>query len=102
MADEPTKQLEAEAGTSPPPKKTARRRKRKTSPAQKPESAAAAAGFGGLGLSDTALDALAKADYLEPTPVQAGLIPKAWWEWIWASPTLQPSQRATRSRDPSR
>ena len=77
MADEPTKQLDTETGTSPPPKKSARRRRRKKSEAEKPESAAAATGFLGLGLSETTLDALAKADYLEPTPVQAGLIPKA-------------------------
>jgi len=34
-------------------------------------------GFGGLGLSDAMLESLAKAEYLEPTPIQAGLIPRA-------------------------
>jgi ATP-dependent RNA helicase DeaD len=33
--------------------------------------------FGGLPLSDVMLAALTKAGYLEPTPVQAGLIPRA-------------------------
>jgi ATP-dependent RNA helicase DeaD len=36
-----------------------------------------AAGFAALGLSAVMMDALAAADYLEPTPVQAGLIPRA-------------------------
>src|SRR5262249_8887158 len=34
-------------------------------------------GFGGLSLSQTMLAALEKAGYLEPTPIQAGLIPPA-------------------------
>jgi len=34
-------------------------------------------GFAALGLSEVMLDALANARYLEPTPVQAGLIPRA-------------------------
>jgi len=34
-------------------------------------------GFAAMGLSDEMLDALTAADYLEPTPVQAGLIPRA-------------------------
>jgi len=37
----------------------------------------AATGFAGLGLSETMRAALAAAEYLEPTPVQAGLIPRA-------------------------
>jgi len=37
----------------------------------------AASGFSALGLSDVMLDALAAADYLEPTPIQEGLIPRA-------------------------
>ncbi len=36
-----------------------------------------AVGFGEMGLSETMLQALNDADYLEPTPVQAGLIPLA-------------------------
>jgi len=35
------------------------------------------AGFGAMGLSQTMLDALAAADYLEPTAIQNGLIPLA-------------------------
>ncbi|HEY3394274.1 MAG TPA: DEAD/DEAH box helicase [Lacipirellulaceae bacterium] len=42
-----------------------------------PDSSAPSGGFGDLGLSDTMLAALARAAYLEPTPVQAGIIPKA-------------------------
>ncbi len=34
-------------------------------------------GFGEMGLSQTMLQSLLEADYLEPTPVQAGLIPRA-------------------------
>ena len=34
-------------------------------------------GFQNLGLSEPMLAALAKAEYLEPTPIQAGLIPRA-------------------------
>ncbi len=37
----------------------------------------AAGAFAAMGLSDDLLEALFKADYLEPTPVQAGLIPRA-------------------------
>jgi ATP-dependent RNA helicase DeaD len=40
-------------------------------------SSVSVAGFGGLGLSDTMLAALERAAYLEPTPVQAGIIPRA-------------------------
>ncbi len=36
-----------------------------------------ATGFGALDLSETMLAALAAADYLEPTPIQSGLIPRA-------------------------
>lgn len=36
-----------------------------------------ASGFEAMGLSHTMLTALAQAGYLEPTPIQAGLIPKA-------------------------
>jgi ATP-dependent RNA helicase DeaD len=36
-----------------------------------------ASGFQGLGLSEVMLSALTQAAYLEPTPVQAGLIPRA-------------------------
>jgi ATP-dependent RNA helicase DeaD len=38
---------------------------------------APAAGFGAMGLSQTMLEALRAADYLEPTPIQGGLIPLA-------------------------
>ena len=38
---------------------------------------AAASAFGNLGLSDSMLAALERAAYLEPTPVQAGIIPRA-------------------------
>jgi ATP-dependent RNA helicase DeaD len=37
----------------------------------------AASGFANMGLSETMLASLAEAEYLEPTPVQAGLIPRA-------------------------
>src|SRR5688572_11998324 len=40
-------------------------------------SSATAGGFRDLGLSDTLLAALDKAAYTDPTPVQAGLIPRA-------------------------
>jgi len=36
-----------------------------------------ASGFAALGLSDTMLAAIAQANYIEPTPIQAGLIPRA-------------------------
>lgn len=46
--------------------------------APRPTRARPAAGaFAAMGLSDDLLEALFKADYLEPTPVQAGLIPRA-------------------------
>jgi len=62
--------------TSPGPgKKSTRKRNRRDKAAQKPR--AAATGFGDLGLSQTTLDALRKAEYLEPTPIQSGLIPRA-------------------------
>ncbi|HZZ72613.1 MAG TPA: DEAD/DEAH box helicase [Pirellulales bacterium] len=35
------------------------------------------AGFAPLGLSEVMLASIAKAEYLEPTPIQAGLIPRA-------------------------
>ncbi len=41
------------------------------------ESNAVSAGFAELGLSDVMLAALERAAYTEPTPVQAGLIPRA-------------------------
>jgi ATP-dependent RNA helicase DeaD len=41
------------------------------------DSSLTAAGFGKLGLSDIMLTALQRAGYTEPTPVQAGLIPRA-------------------------
>ena len=44
-------------------------------PADTPETSPGR--FGGLPLSEVALAALAAADYLDPTPVQAGLIPRA-------------------------
>ena len=60
-------------------KRPARKRRRQSSdnnsaaaPRQKP-----AGRFGDLDLSETMLQALADAEYLEPTPVQAGFIPPA-------------------------
>jgi ATP-dependent RNA helicase DeaD len=47
-----------------------------TAPSPDPSSKIGAQ-FGDLGLSPTMLAALAKAEYLSPTPVQAGLIPRA-------------------------
>ncbi|MGA2067567.1 MAG: DEAD/DEAH box helicase [Thermoguttaceae bacterium] len=44
---------------------------------QPKEPLAAGGGFAALGLSDTMHVALQAAEYLEPTPVQAGLIPRA-------------------------
>jgi ATP-dependent RNA helicase DeaD len=41
------------------------------------ESSASAPGFGDLGLSEIMLAALGRAAYAEPTPVQAGIIPRA-------------------------
>ncbi len=43
----------------------------------RPNKGRPAGAFAAMGLSDELLDALFKADYLEPTPVQAGLIPRA-------------------------
>jgi ATP-dependent RNA helicase DeaD len=49
-----------------------------TSSADSKKSAAASSGgFGDLGLSDTMLAALERAAYTDPTPVQAGIIPRA-------------------------
>jgi ATP-dependent RNA helicase DeaD len=42
-----------------------------------PHSSASTVGFRDLGLSDTMLAALDKAAYTDPTPVQAGIIPRA-------------------------
>jgi ATP-dependent RNA helicase DeaD len=42
-----------------------------------PQPSSVAAQFGDLGLSSTMMAALAKAEYQWPTPVQAGLIPRA-------------------------
>jgi ATP-dependent RNA helicase DeaD len=42
-----------------------------------PPSVESTAGFRGLSLSETMHEALDRAGYLEPTPVQAGLIPRA-------------------------
>jgi ATP-dependent RNA helicase DeaD len=44
---------------------------------KKADAASPAAGFGVLGLSDVMLAALKRAAYAEPTPVQAGIIPRA-------------------------
>jgi ATP-dependent RNA helicase DeaD len=44
---------------------------------KKSDAAPTAAGFGDLGLSDVMLAALNRAAYAEPTPVQAGIIPRA-------------------------
>ena len=41
------------------------------------EPSAQSVGFGELGLSDIMLESLSKAAYLDPTPVQAGIIPRA-------------------------
>ena len=47
-------------------------------PKSKPESRPeAAAGFGGMGLSEAMLKVLEDVEYLEPTPIQSGLIPRA-------------------------
>lgn len=50
-----------------------------TAPAEppRPSKGRPASAFAAMGLSDDLLEALFKADYLEPTPVQAGLIPRA-------------------------
>ena len=54
----------------------AKRHGRPSSGPQEPP-AAQPGRFGGLALSETTLAALEEAEYLEPTPVQAGLIPRA-------------------------
>ncbi len=68
-----------------PPEKPAQQSPKKPAPEKpapeprevdKPEPAAAT-GFADLGLSDAMLKTLASIDYLEPTPIQAGLIPRA-------------------------
>ena len=56
-------------------KKSADKGSKRRRATQKPQTAAT--GFGNLGLSPTTLDALREAAYLEPTPVQSGLIPRA-------------------------
>ena len=60
-----------EAAVEPPPRRAAHK-------AAKPPAAAAASGFAQMGLSEVMLEALDAAGYIEPTPVQAGLIPRAW------------------------
>lgn len=105
VADQPTRQTPAgqpgEALPESAPAKKKRRRKRRTGaesaervaePVAEPETAAswdtgvegevlnleaASSGFAKLGLSPVMLHALAAARYLDPTPVQAGLIPRA-------------------------
>jgi ATP-dependent RNA helicase DeaD len=86
----------AEAAAQAGPAKKRRRRRRPRSkpaeataaepPAEEPQLVAerkpvasrpATGGFAKLGLSEVMLDALTAADYLEPTPVQAGFIPRA-------------------------
>ena len=64
-----------------------RRRRKKTTAVEAPSPAAeskknatrvdAQHGFAPLGLSPAMLAALRRADYLDPTPIQAGLIPRA-------------------------
>ncbi len=66
------KKAPAAKGKSPaakgtPPAKSSRPKKKVAKPS----------GFSGLGLSKLALEALQDAEYLDPTPVQAGLIPPA-------------------------
>jgi ATP-dependent RNA helicase DeaD len=55
----------------PQPKKRTRNAKETAAPAKKPS------GFAAMGLSSTMLRSLAEAGYLDPTPIQAGLIPQA-------------------------
>jgi len=55
---------------------TPRSAKRPPPEAKRESEAPSLGGFGNMGLSQVMLDALAAAEYLEPTPVQAGLIPR--------------------------
>ena len=65
-----------EAAPEPAPKPAGRVEiKRVKQPPKEPD--AARAGFDLMGLSDFMLDALREAEYLDPTPVQAGFIPRA-------------------------
>jgi ATP-dependent RNA helicase DeaD len=77
-----------EAGGAEPAARRRRRRPRKRvaeAPAEEPQPIAAPAAasdappppFGDLPLSPVMLQALAAAGYVEPTPIQAGLVPKA-------------------------
>ncbi len=44
---------------------------------EQPDAESSSDGFGNMGLSEVMLESLAKAEYLEPTDIQAGLIPRA-------------------------
>jgi ATP-dependent RNA helicase DeaD len=54
-----------------------KRPRRSKKPAQTPTEPPESGNFEGMGLSDVMLASLGEAGYLEPTPVQAGLIPRA-------------------------
>ena len=58
------------------PKPASRPEPKRVKPALK-DPAAAPSGFAALGLSEVMLDALVEAEYMDPTPVQAGFIPRA-------------------------
>ena len=67
----------AESGEKPAGDRTESSDGRKNPKSSAPGNEAAGPGFQDLGLSEKILAALKKADYLEPTPVQSGLIPPA-------------------------
>ncbi|MFZ1935930.1 MAG: DEAD/DEAH box helicase [Thermoguttaceae bacterium] len=68
---QPAAAVEEAAAPTPP------RKKRPAAAEAAAPPATAASSFAGMGLSKVMLASLAEAEYLEPTPIQAGLIPQA-------------------------
>ena len=77
LADQPTERPRADAKTDAGPKKPSGRRRRKEGSKEPDAPKPDAASFEGMGLSEATLAALAQAEYIEPTPIQSGLIPRA-------------------------
>jgi ATP-dependent RNA helicase DeaD len=70
----PRSRQQSKSPAKPPSTSSAKTEPQATTPV---ERCLPADGFGAMGLSQLMLQALLEADYLEPTPVQAGLIPRA-------------------------
>ena len=77
LEEEPQPEPETEPEAAPQPRRAAERPKRRPKAQSVADEQSVATGFASMGLSEVMLTALAEAGYIDPTPVQAGLIPRA-------------------------